>query len=282
MFSLWKAFVIHAMVIPFKQQPNLSSDPERGMKSFSYVNQNAQFEKTAKLNEIRTIKKSDILYYDEDLVFVNKPANLQTVPGFDDKHSLATIVQKLFSVEHIETMSPHRLDLQTSGIVVFARNVNALRSLTAQFRERTALKEYTAIVSGTLEKSSGVIELPIGRDTIAGPPLFTIDHTSNGKQAVTQYKVVENGEYCTKISLSPQTGRTHQLRLHMAAIGHPILGDFFYSPSSIYLATPRLMLHAERLEIMHPNKMRILSITAPTSSFEVSDCDYQIRKQKRS
>ena len=181
----------------------------------------------------------------------------------------------MFNIPHIETMSPHRLDLQTSGVVVFARNANALKSLSEQFRERKTLKKYTAVVNGTLLAETGVFDQPIGRDTIAGPPFFTIDHTSEGKAANTEWRVVERGRFCTQVDLFPSTGRTHQLRLHLTAAGCPIVGDFFYSPLSVYRLSPRLLLHAEELTIEHPITGKRLLVSAP-AKFSVKKIDKSI------
>jgi tRNA pseudouridine32 synthase / 23S rRNA pseudouridine746 synthase len=110
--------------------------------------------------------------------------------------------------------------------------LNAIRSLSEQFRLRTTAKRYSAIVDGVIEHEEGEINLPIGKDKIVGPPFYTIDQ-KEGREAKTLWAVAEREAYCTKLSLVPKTGRTHQLRLHLAAIGHPILGDFFYSPPHV-------------------------------------------------
>jgi 23S rRNA-/tRNA-specific pseudouridylate synthase len=137
------------MVIPFINKINeLPQEPSK--VSYSCISLNSGLEKANKLNKIDFIEKDRILYFDDDLIFVNKPYNMLTVPGFKDTHSLATIIQKMFKIENIENMSPHRLDLQTPGVVVFTRNMNALRSITEQFKNRDASKKYTAIVKGTL------------------------------------------------------------------------------------------------------------------------------------
>lgn len=214
------------------------------------------------LNKKTILRKENILYFDEDIVVVNKPSNIQTVPGYQDKYSLASIIQKMFSVPNIENMSPHRLDLQTSGVVVFARNMNALRDISQQFREKSIMKRYSAIVHGSIQELNGEINLPIGKDTLAGPPLFTIDHSKDGRNAQTTWTVVESTQYCTKLHLFPKTGRTHQLRLHMAAIGHPILGDFFYSPPSVFRSSDRLLLHAEELVMRLPSNKKEIQFIA--------------------
>ena len=226
---------------------------------------NRNLQKTCDINKKQGLSKQNILYADKDIVVVNKPQNMLTTPGHEDKFSLATIIQKMYKIPNIENMSPHRLDLQTSGIVIFTRNMNSLREISQQFREHAVSKRYRAIVYAPLEQDSGEIDLPIGRDTLAGPPFFTIDHSKDGRSAQTTYTVIERAEHCTLIELSPKTGRTHQLRLHMAALGHPILGDFFYSPSHVFKSSDRLLLHAEGLRIKHPTTGEEMSFVAPSN-----------------
>ena len=168
-------------------------------------------------------------------------------------------------------MVPHRLDLATSGIVVFSRNMKSLKELQRQFRRREVKKKYSAILHGRL-KGSGLIDLPIGRDTFFGPPCFAIDKTLSGKEAATRFEVVEYSDYCTKVELYPLTGRTHQLRLHTAAIGHPILGDFFYSDQHIYRSSERLMLHSEEIEFAHPRTKENMHLVSE-STFKLANFD---------
>ena len=169
-------------------------------------------------------------------------------------------------------MTPHRLDLATSGIVIFCRNTKSLKELQRQFRNRVVKKKYSAILYGCVNEKSGIIDLPIGRDDVFGPPCFTIDKTCFGKEALTRFELVESSKYCSKVNLYPLTGRTHQLRLHTAAIGHPILGDFFYSTSSVYKSSERLMLHAEEIEFSHPVTKKHMHIVS-SSSFELARVD---------
>lgn len=256
------------MVVPFKKNIRTVDCNDMEQPSLSCIHLNSELEKIKSpriMSPTARLKSDRILYFDDDVVFVNKPSNLQTVPGHLEDHSLATIIQRMFDIPNIEHMSPHRLDYQTSGVVVFARTRQALINIQEQFRVRdTVYKRYTAVVSGKMKNLEGEIDLPIGKDEKVGPPLMTISpNNPDGRIAYTQWSVLEIGNTSTKISLLPHTGRTHQLRLHMAAIGHPILGDFFYSPPDVYRASKRLMLHAEQLRLKHPKTQKSMCITAP-------------------
>ena len=259
MFLFWVIFIV-----PFIANNKLKSINQI---SFGFIDQNSNFEKQNLITQ--TITNENILYVDDDIICVNKPFNLQTVPGYLDSFSLATILQIKYNINNIEHMTPHRLDYQTSGVVVITRNLNSLRNMQKQFRERvTIYKKYSAIISGIPNSYEGEIDLPIDKDKSYGPPLQTIDF--NGKYAHTNWKIEEIGKNQTKVQLYPSTGRTHQLRLHMAAIGHPILGDFFYSPTNLYLRSNRLCLHAQELRFLHPNNKKPMKIIAP-SPFHVDE-----------
>lgn len=205
-------------------------------------------------NSDNNISNNDelLLYVDDDIIVYDKPSNLQSAPGFRSNHSLATKVAKLFNIERIDQMICHRLDMATSGVIVYARNTEALSSLHNQFRYKRVYKRYSAIVHGYVKNLEGEINLPLGNDKERGPPLNTVD--INGKYSLTYWQLYDR---CPKRNLShvhlfPQTGRTHQLRIHMASIGHPILGDLFYAPRDVYDLSSRLLLHAEELRIYHP------------------------------
>lgn len=171
-----------------------------------------------------------LLYADDDILVFDKPAEVQSAPGFRSNVSLASDVQKIFNLPRIDHMIVHRLDYATSGVIMYARNHDALKQLHAQFRRKNTYiyKRYSAIVSGILNSPEGLIDLPLGKDYV-NPPMCRVD-TMDGKASLTSYQV---DEWCavknaTKVSLYPITGRTHQLRIHMQAIGHPIVGDLFY------------------------------------------------------
>jgi tRNA pseudouridine32 synthase/23S rRNA pseudouridine746 synthase len=187
----------------------------------------------------------ELIYSDESLLVVNKPAGLLAVPGRGTgmEDCLAKRLQIIFS----NALVVHRLDMSTSGLMIFARGPEIHRRLSLAFRERTVEKCYEAIVKGKLEPESGEVNLPIAVDW-PNRPLSKIDVLS-GKPSLTRYRTIGfNGE-TTHVELEPTTGRTHQLRIHMAAIGHPILGDALYGEPASSL---RLMLHATSLKFIHP------------------------------
>jgi tRNA pseudouridine32 synthase/23S rRNA pseudouridine746 synthase len=198
----------------------------------------------------------EIIYSDDSLLVVNKPSGLLAVPGrgVEKQDSLATRIQKLFP----DTLVVHRLDMATSGLMVFARGPDIQRRLSQSFRERTIEKRYVAIVQGKLEPESGEVNLPIAVDW-PNRPLRKID-TLSGKPSLTLYRSLAFLGESTKVELEPITGRTHQLRLHLAAIGHPILGDALYGEAA---SAARLLLHAASLRFFHP-------LTGENLSFE---CD---------
>lgn len=208
--------------------------------------------------------KETILYEDSDIVVYNKPTLTQTVPGYASHDSLVSRVQAKYQIEN---MSPdqyvvHRLDYATSGVIVFALNLDALRSLHTQFRDHHKMyKRYTAIVNGYMSTLEGEIDLPLGRDEIRGPPLQCV--RPDGKDSRTLYTVQGMQHGKTLVHLVPMTGRTHQLRVHMATLGHPILGDLFYAPKDIYYQSRRLLLHAEVLHICHPRLRYPMRFHAP-------------------
>ena len=213
-----------------------------------------------------------LLYSDDDIIVYDKPSNIQSAPGFRSNYSLATKVSNTFKISRVDQMIAHRLDYATSGIIVYARNVNALSSLHNQFRYKKVYKRYSAIVNGYVNNFEGEINLPLGKDIERGPPLNTVD-IHNGKYSLTHWKLYER---CGKRNIShlhlfPQTGRTHQLRIHMASRGHPILGDLFYAPRDVYNMSQRLLLHAEELRIYHPrtnSPMKFLTYSKDFSLFQ--------------
>lgn len=189
-----------------------------------------------------------VLYQDEHIMVVNKPSELLSVPGKAPEHkdSIMTRVQQQFP----EAESVHRLDMATSGVMVVALNKAAERELKRQFRERKPKKTYIARVWGHLEKQQGLIDLPLICDWPNRPKQKVCYET--GKSAQTEYEVLAYEEHATRVKLSPITGRSHQLRVHMLALGHPILGDRFYAHPDAKALAPRLQLHAEQLYITHP------------------------------
>lgn len=200
-----------------------------------------------------------IIYEDDDVIVMNKPIGLLThalgVHGTEP--SIASFLRsKTASLDGERAGIVHRLDRATSGIIIGAKNQKALSWLQKQFAERKAKKTYVALVEGQLSLPEAVIDMPIERNPKA-PAMFRVG--ANGKSAVTAYKVLEQGERYALIELRPETGRTHQLRVHLAHIGHPIAGDPLYGKGKY---GDRLFLHAQKLEITLPNRER-KTFTAP-------------------
>jgi tRNA pseudouridine32 synthase / 23S rRNA pseudouridine746 synthase len=198
---------------------------------------------------------------DASIVVLDKPSGLLTVPGLGTANQT-----NLFSMVHADfpdALVVHRLDRDTSGLIVMARGVEAQRNLSRQFEQRTVTKRYIAIVAGCPKSSCGRIELPIRKD-FERPPRHCVDF-AHGRPAVTEWRIVARYADHARIELAPLTGRSHQLRLHLAEIGHPVLGDPLYGGEYAALAD-RLMLHASRLSLTHP--------TTGVASSWVSECPF--------
>lgn len=195
---------------------------------------------------------------DEALLVVNKPAGLLAVPGRgeDKQDCLSSRLQQKFP----ESLVVHRLDMATSGLMMFARGAEMQRRLSQMFREREVEKRYVAIVAGKLIPATGEVNLPIAADW-PNRPLRKIDMDS-GKPSLTRYAMLayDTATNSSRVELEPVTGRTHQLRVHMAAIGHPILGDALYGDAA---SAPRLMLHASGLRFAHPLNGTLLNFVSP-------------------
>jgi tRNA pseudouridine32 synthase/23S rRNA pseudouridine746 synthase len=200
----------------------------------------------------------NILYTDHHLLVVDKPSGLLSVPGKGEH--LADCLLSRIQAAFPEALLVHRLDRDTSGVMIFALSAMAQRHLGLQFEKRQTKKVYYARVWGNVAEKTGRIDLPIIVDW-PNRPLQMIDH-ENGRQAVTDWRVVRHDANETRIRLYPQTGRSHQLRVHMKEIGHPILGDPFYATGEARDA-PRLMLHAESLRVRHPEGGRGMNFSAP-------------------
>jgi len=204
------------------------------------------FDSLASLNSVHAPPPGlDLVYWDESLIVVNKPAGLLAVPGrgADKQDCVASRVQAEFP----DALVVHRLDMATSGLMLFARGAEMQRRLSHLFRERLVAKRYVAMVSGRLELLAGEIDLPLMRDW-PNRPRQKVDHES-GKPSLTRYRVLAHDDGTTRVELEPVTGRTHQLRVHMAASGHPILGDALYGEEG---RAERLLLHASALSFAHP------------------------------
>jgi tRNA pseudouridine32 synthase/23S rRNA pseudouridine746 synthase len=199
-----------------------------------------------------------ILHHDHQVLLVDKPSGLLSVPGKgeDLTDCLIARVQRVFP----DALLVHRLDRDTSGVMIFALTPHAQRHLGLQFENRQTKKTYVARVWGEMTGKTGTVDLPLIVDW-PNRPLQMVDH-ENGRAAVTDWRVVRVGDGETRVRLMPKTGRSHQLRVHMLALGHPILGDPFYAtgPARDY---PRLMLHSETLQFRHPDGGQGMRITAP-------------------
>ncbi len=201
----------------------------------------------------------EIVHDDHEVLVVGKPSGLLSVPGKGEHLSdcLLSRVQAAFP----HALLVHRLDRDTSGVMVFALSPHAQRHLGLQFEKRQIKKTYVARVAGRVEEKTGVIDLPLIVDW-PNRPKQMVDH-QNGKPAVTEWRRVRAGEDESRLRLFPKTGRSHQLRVHCLAIGHPILGDPFYAngPARDH---PRLMLHSESIRFRHPDGGQHMSFSLKT------------------
>ena len=202
----------------------------------------------------------DILYQDEHMVVINKPSGLLTVPGKDPKHadSAITRVNRVFPTARIV----HRLDMATSGVLCLAMHKESHRFLSMQFQERLTNKYYIARVFGKLTQPQGSIDLPLTCDW-PNRPKQMVCHES-GKPSLTHYEVLAYEAAATRVKLTPITGRSHQLRVHMLSLGHVILGDRLYAKGDALAASKRLQLHAEMLQIAHPENAEIMTFSSAT------------------
>ena len=200
-----------------------------------------------------------LLYRDEHLLIVDKPTLLLSVPG---RHPLNhdCLLNRL-DRQYPGVSAVHRLDLDTSGVMVVPRTRAALSELARQFQSRQIDKTYFARVAGYLSPDTGEITLPLTRDWPNRPKqkvCFT-----NGKSAVTRWRVVAREDKSTVVELFPITGRSHQQRIHLKEIGHPILGCDFYAPEEVLNASPRLLLHATSIAFRHPISGHKLTAHSP-------------------
>nr|WP_310236010.1 RluA family pseudouridine synthase [Luteimonas terrae] len=205
-----------------------------------------------------------VLHEDAHLLAFDKPSGLLSVPGrgADKQDCIATRALAQWPDARVV----HRLDQPTSGVIVLGRGPRMQRALGDAFAERRVDKRYVAIVDGWPDTDDGVIDLPLQADW-PNRPRQKVDLNS-GKFALTHWQVLSrtqtaDGTPCTRLALIPETGRTHQLRVHLQAIGHPILGDALYAPSEVQARAPRLLLHAELLTFEHPATSARLQIECP-------------------
>ena len=192
----------------------------------------------------------DLIHVDEALIVVNKPEGLLSVPGRgeDRQDCMVHRVQQRFP----EALTVHRLDMATSGLLVFARGEAMQRALSVLFQDRQVDKRYVAVVKGLLAQDQGEVNLPLIADWPNRPRQMVC--FERGKPSQTLYEVLARDPLKdeTRVALTPVTGRSHQLRVHMLALGHPMLGDPFYGDADSQARAPRLLLHAEALGLPHP------------------------------
>jgi len=222
----------------------------------------------------------DIIYEDKDILVVNKPAGMVVHPACGNYSG--TLVNALLNYDGFltdfneprdtkdekHTLRPgivHRLDKDTSGIMLVAKTGIALRKLSSQLKNRTIAKKYIAIVKGIISLDEGIIDLPVNHDK-KNRMRMVIDR-EDGKEAVTHYKVISRNKEknFTVLEVMPKTGRTHQIRIHFAHIGHPILGDTLYNGPAVQ-GLFRQALHAESISFMHPSKNKVVEFSAKIPS----------------
>lgn len=196
---------------------------------------------------------------DETFLVFDKPTGLLSVPGIGPEKADCLVARAQHRWPGCRIV--HRLDRDTSGVIVLARDAASHRFLSIEFQERRVAKWYEAVVAGEVTADAGEIDLPIRKD-LDDPPRQCVCH-EHGRPSLTRWRVLERLGDRTRLELRPKTGRSHQLRLHLKAIGHPILGDDLYAdPASRQLA-PRLLLHARRLEFAHPLDARPVVAEVP-------------------
>lgn len=212
----------------------------------------------------------DIVYQDCDLAVINKPKGMVTHPA--PGHISGTLVNAI--MYHIRDLSGingelrpgivHRLDKDTSGLIVIAKNDTAHLSLAQQIADKTAIREYIAIIHGSFKEDSGVIDLPIARHKHDRKRMAVVQ---GGRRAVTHYETLEKFSGFSLVRAKLETGRTHQIRVHFSHLGHPLLGDEVYSPRPTKFKTHGQALHAEKLTLTHPRTGELMQFTAPVPDY---------------
>ncbi|WP_297583065.1 RluA family pseudouridine synthase [Devosia sp.] len=201
----------------------------------------------------------NVIHVDDDILVVDKQSGLLSVPGKDP--SLWDCVEYRARQTWPSAGMCHRLDKDTSGVLVMALNKKAHGFIGSQFEHRKTTKSYVARVAGILAEDGGLIDLPLATDWL-NKPRQRVDH-DHGRPAQTEWQVIEREANATRVRLTPLTGRTHQLRVHMKAIGHVILGDAFYADGADRMAADRLQLHAAELGFTHPSTALFTTFAAP-------------------
>ena len=203
-----------------------------------------------------------LIHRDEDFMVIHKPAGVLTVPGKTEDLQ-DCVINRLLKIEP-KTLLIHRLDRDTSGILVFGLTKWGQKTISRQFQERQTEKTYQAVVAGHLE-GEGTVDVPVIYDP-EHPPLH-IAAPDHNKPALTHWQAIEHfeiqGQAVTRVKLTPITGRSHQLRVHMQYLGHPIVGDTLYATPEQQQLIPRLCLHAEHLSFYHPQTEELVEFYYP-------------------
>lgn len=209
----------------------------------------------------------DIIYQDEDIVIVNKPCGMVVHPavGNEDKTLVNALMYHVKDLSGIGgEMRPgivHRLDKDTSGLILVAKNDHAHAAMSEQFKARSMEKHYRAVAFGNFSEDDGLIDAPIARHPTDRKRMAVV---AGGKESQTQWHVLERLKSASYLDVNLLTGRTHQIRVHMQSIGHPLLGDVIYAPHvKVPVHIPRLMLHAYSLSFDHPTSGKRIDIVAP-------------------
>ena len=213
----------------------------------------------------------DILYEDSDIIVINKPKGLVVHPAIGNPEG--TLVNAIMEIckdslsgigGEIRPGIVHRLDKDTSGVIVIAKNDLAHINISNQIKDRKTKKIYIALVRGIIKENAATINMPIGRSTKDRKKMAV---SKNGKEAVTHFKVIKRYNGYTLIEVKIDTGRTHQIRVHMSEIGYPIVGDYIYSNGKNPFDVVGQMLHAKSIEFMHPSKNELMKIEAPLPEY---------------
>ncbi|WP_313153613.1 RluA family pseudouridine synthase [Lacrimispora sp.] len=214
----------------------------------------------------------DIVYEDKDIILINKPKGMVVHPAAG--HYSGTLVNGLMSHCRSElsgingVMRPgivHRIDMDTTGVLIVCKNDMAHNSISEQLKEHSITRRYAAIVHGVLKEDEGTINAPIGRHPIDRKKMSI--NEKNGREAITHYRVLERFKQFTYIECQLETGRTHQIRVHIASIGHPLLGDSVYGPAKCPFRLNGQTLHAGVLGIIHPRTGEYMEFTAPLPDY---------------
>ena len=200
----------------------------------------------------------DILYTDDQILVIDKPAGIPVLP--DGWEQDAPYLVKMLEEEFGKLWVVHRLDKGTSGVMIFARNAESHRALNTQFENHEAMKTYHAIVEGNPKWDEKVTKFPLRANV--GKKHRTAVDDKNGKPAETHFRVIKRYQDAALVEAKPMTGRTHQIRVHAYALGHPLLGDILYSAKETWLIT-RPALHAQSLSLIHPITNEKMKFTAP-------------------